>query len=646
VLNRFGIETRLQAAITVCVISLVVVTTFGGSAGAPWAFFVYRSLLLAICVLTLMGCRNAEMIISRRYIACVVALFVLMLISVLRVRGSHFDAFYLWTQYALFGAAFLPLAWYARHQSARWKGLLSAVVVSVGLLHLLPDILLAHEQVAGFSRSNANYFATFLLVGLAASAAAAVFGTGVRFRVTAGVVAAILVFGILKTGSRGGAVAMLAMVIVAGIRSRGRFPRHVWLAAGLMALVVSLAASPFLVRKFIDRGEQDPYNYARVEIWRSSLSVVGHTPLLGVGFGQFMHISKRFTLPVEGIVARYLKRARIAHNEYLQHMAEIGIPAAILLVGLLAYPLYVAWKRSATAWPEYRWFHEAALLTATGVGVHALVDNCWTIPVTAAAMVAVSMADPLPVQKASRRRRWTVPKLAISAALAASAWVYAITIPALGLYYNDLGHRAYDASNFDAAKALHLKAIAIVPDHPLFLDNLGMVYFQEYSERNDPKLLELARQYFAKAIDASPNALDPYIHMEGVLLRSLTGNFEKDRHTFEEIVRIDTRLLDVDPYIPFARKNLAGAYYNLGQTEHALQELQTAIHYEPNYVPGYLQLAEWYAVQGNSVRRDQNTAAAMQIVNRYRDYKPREHYESLLLGRPDGSFLAQIKRNP
>src|SRR5262249_33789029 len=152
----------------------------------------------------------------------------------------------------------------------------------------------------------------------------------------------------------------------------------------------AILCSPFLIRKFMDRGDIDPYNYARKEIWLGSIHVIAQNPVLGVGFGQFFHVSKRFTLPVEGAVARYLKRAQMAHSEYLQHMAEQGIPATLLLLSLFAYMVFLAWKRAEKTFPEYRMFQEAAILTAVGVGAHGLVDNCWTIPVTTSSLIVLS----------------------------------------------------------------------------------------------------------------------------------------------------------------------------------------------------------------------------------------------------------------
>jgi len=640
-LRRLGIETRVQLAITLCVISLIIVTTLGGSGGAPWVFFAYRTLLIVIAILCAIGARQADLRISRIFLGCSGLVIGLMLISLLRIPGSHFEGFYLWYKHVFFACAFLSLANYARCQSARWRGLLLGSVVAVNLGYLLPDLIFNHGQVIGFSNNNANYFATFLLIGLAGSMAVAVFGIIPAWRATAAVSAALILFGIIKTASRGGTLAAVAAMVVIAIRARGRIPRQVWLVAGLLGLLIAVISSPYLISKFIDRNNIDPYNYARTEIWRGSLKVVAYSPILGVGFGQFYHISKRFTQPIDGVVARYLKRAQMAHNEYLQYIAELGIPAALLLFALLGYPVYLAWKRAVTVWPEFRSFHEAALLTAVGVGTHALVDNCWTIPVTASAIVVLSLADLLPLQKREPSRRWSFSQIAFASLAATVIYVISTAIPGLALYYNDSGHKAYDKGDYATAERLHLAALRIVPDHPGFLDNLGMVYLQAFTEMRKPELLNTARLYFERAIASTPQALDPHIHLEAVLIRSMSNDAERDRDVYKAIIRVDSELLEIDPFIPFPRKNLAGAYYSLGQRERAFAELQKAINYEPNYVPGYLQMAAWYAAQGDTASSQRYTAAAVNVVNKYRNFKPTEAYEGILLARPEASWITQ-----
>src|SRR5437762_2995873 len=78
-LNRLGIESRLQLAITVCVMALIIVTTIG-SGGPTWVFLTYRTLALVIALLSTIGTRQAGLRISPIFLACTAVLFALMLI--------------------------------------------------------------------------------------------------------------------------------------------------------------------------------------------------------------------------------------------------------------------------------------------------------------------------------------------------------------------------------------------------------------------------------------------------------------------------------------------------------------------------------------------------------------------------------------
>jgi len=207
-------------------------------------------------------------------------------------------------------------------------------------------------------------------------------------------------------------------------------------------------------------------------------------------------------------------------------------------------------------------------------------------------------------------------------------------IPGLGLHYNEVGHQAYERFDFKNAEVYHTRAVKVVPDNPVFLDNLGMVYLDQAFQAKDGRLLPVARSYFDKAIAANPRSLDPHMHMEAALVQSLTGDAEYNSHIYKQLIQNDLQLLAIDPYIPFARKNMADAYFQLGQHDRAFQELQTALNYEPNYVPGYLQFATWYKDLGDLSISRQYTDEAIAIVNKYRNYRPERAYEGLLLGRP------------
>src|ERR1051325_8893240 len=96
ILTKFGIETRVQFAIAVCVISLVIVTTVGGSGGTTPVFFIFRSLLLAITILCVVACRNEELRIAPLLLAAVAVALALMLVSMLRGFGCQLEGVYVW----------------------------------------------------------------------------------------------------------------------------------------------------------------------------------------------------------------------------------------------------------------------------------------------------------------------------------------------------------------------------------------------------------------------------------------------------------------------------------------------------------------------------------------------------------------------
>ena len=541
-LNRFGIQNRLQLAITTCVISLIVITTLGGSGGATPVFFIYRTLLLVITILCIVACRNQELRIAPALLAAVYIALALMLVSMLRIPGSHFEGFYLWYKHAFFIAAFLALAWYSRSQPFRWKATILATVVVLNVAHLVPDLVRYNQPFGGFSTNNVNYFGTFLLTGLAATMSVAVFGVPGRVRIAAGAAAALIFFGITQTWSRGATLAAGLMLATCAVRAGSRIPRRVWVVTGVLALIVIAVASPYMMVKFLDTGRHDPYNYARTDVWRGALLVISGNPLLGVGLGQYANESKRFTFPVNAdVVARYLKRAQMAHSEYLQHLAESGIPATVLLLSVLTCLIYFAWRRAKTIPPENRIFHEAAILTAVGVGSHALVDNCWTIPVTASSLAIIALADILPVEK--RRSVLNLRQLQFAAAgILLLVWGHSVLIPTTGFYFNDKGHEAYEKLDYANSERWHLQAIRIIPDHPLFLDNLGMVYFQHYLDTRQPQLIEPAKKYFAAAIAVNPRSLDSYIHMETLLIRTMNGDAAHDMPLYKELIANDTTL--------------------------------------------------------------------------------------------------------
>jgi tetratricopeptide (TPR) repeat protein len=431
-------------------------------------------------------------------------------------------------------------------------------------------------------------------------------------------------------------LSVLGLLSVAFYRTAKLHKISIWRIAviGILIAVIAAALSPMLLRKFSDRGQVDVYNYERTQIWMESLSMIATHPVLGVGMGRFYYVSKLFTPAVDGAIGRYRKWPNIAHSEYLQYIAELGIPVALLMFAIGAYLFRLMWRRAESMAPESRIFQEAALLASTGLGIHALVDNNWTVPVVAAGLAVISLADLLPYRAWPFAIEWTPVRKAALVVFITAVFVQAVKIPVLGLYFNELGHQAYVAGNFDRAEKMHRLGLGFVPDHPVMLDNLGMVYLDGYIKTRKTEYLDRAESLFQDSMTANPSFDVPAGHLESALLQRLTGNPSQDKAIHAAVVSADRLGLNANPYNPFIRKNLAEALYNLGRKKEAIDELRIAVDQEPNYVQGYTRLAQWEEEAGSAAEAAEYRRKANDVVAHFKDHATPDPFEALLLDRP------------
>ena len=82
------------------------------------------------------------------------------------------------------------------------------------------------------------------------------------------------------------------------------------------------------------------FSASRFAIWRDTLSLIAAQPWLGVGFGEF-----NFAWTLTPLPDRPLAFFDHTHNLPLQLAVELGLPLAALLLALLAWALWLAWRR-------------------------------------------------------------------------------------------------------------------------------------------------------------------------------------------------------------------------------------------------------------------------------------------------------------
>lgn len=149
---------------------------------------------------------------------------------------------------------------------------------------------------------------------------------------------------LIMTHSRGGAVSLGAAFLLILRRSRHKVG---------IAIVMAMLAAPalFLVRdsyfdriSTIENYQQDNSAVGRIENSKAAIAMWADYPLFGVGFGMdnFVKLS-----------SRYLGRENnlVVHNTYMQMLADSGIFAFLIWVGLLFGTIF--WLgRSAKQWRD------------------------------------------------------------------------------------------------------------------------------------------------------------------------------------------------------------------------------------------------------------------------------------------------------
>jgi O-antigen ligase len=193
-------------------------------------------------------------------------------------------------------------------------------------------------------------------------------------------VGACMLGGIVTSLSRMGFVSVIAAAVITGLvvligsaRSSRRESRQwLWAIPAVAPAVILLLVLPpnELIARFAQiTTEPDMTINARADIWRDTAKEVAASPWTGVGLGAYEHGLYRFK------TAAPTNTVDFAHNDYLQLVAELGIPGAAVAAALGVWILFrcssvVLSRRKSSNW-EFAVGLFAALVT---LGLHCLAD--------------------------------------------------------------------------------------------------------------------------------------------------------------------------------------------------------------------------------------------------------------------------------
>lgn len=152
-------------------------------------------------------------------------------------------------------------------------------------------------------------------------------------------VLALFILNIVFTYSRGGMIAF-GLVLVFSVLGFSVQRKKVLLPLVLI-LLGALVLVPIIPEKYWERAKsitdfRDPAIQARLDTWKTGLGMIADHPVKGVGLGAFRYeyISRAYmSTDVKTRVAFF------SHNAYIQIGAEVGIPALVIFMLLLAFSI-------------------------------------------------------------------------------------------------------------------------------------------------------------------------------------------------------------------------------------------------------------------------------------------------------------------
>lgn len=202
---------------------------------------------------------------------------------------------------------------------------------------------------------------------------------------------ALMGVALLLSGSRGGLVAFVSEVIVLLILTRQEAARKSFvLRIGLIALlVVAIVAGSIFVggdtslTRFAETAASEDFTTDRSHIWSVATQVISANMPFGAGFGAFGVAYTRFDT-LSG-----LARVEQAHNDYLQVLADAGIPGLLLGLVFLFLLFRCGWRARKIGNVFRRGIALGAFAGCFAVLVHSIFD--FVLHVTAVALMFLTL---------------------------------------------------------------------------------------------------------------------------------------------------------------------------------------------------------------------------------------------------------------
>ena len=257
---------------------------------------------------------------------------------------------------------------------------------------------------------NRNHFAGFIELTLPVGFAMLVF-RGIRRDVYpfAALLTIVPVSAMVLSGSRAGIIGLVFEVAVFAVlvrlRRKKENPRMIAVAVVTIAAVAVIAwiGAARVVERFTNLRSSEVSLSRRLSMSRGAAHIFEDHPLMGCGIGALVAVYPRYETMYDGKVVDHV------HNDYMENLAETGIPGALCGLAFL-FILFRGMRKGFEAEQGHfsRAMHAGAIVALCGLLLHSFVDFNLHIPSNMMLFLLqahVAMAPALPSEGPVIRQR-------------------------------------------------------------------------------------------------------------------------------------------------------------------------------------------------------------------------------------------------
>lgn len=405
----------------------------------------------------------------------------------------------------------------------------------------------------------------------------------------------------------GGTVA-IAAIALAAIIARVPWTAEDWGAVGVSAVLAvvetvrSLSSTDGVtnvvarIKSIFEFGQGSALT--RFQIWQAAWAAIKQRPILGWGADTFRLIFPRFKPRAYTGTAGYLSVADNVHNYPLQLASAIGIPGLLMLYGFFFWTLARSFK---TVFVKGSGTERLVLAGFWAAALGYIVHLTFGLSITGST-VLLWLSLGLLLSPHASVREVGAPSLGVPMAAAVCGVCAALFIGnVVYLRADNMYLMARIGSQGMTRVEYAEKAVKLNPYNDMYRTEVGLAWQDLFISQlmqgvGDAQSRERALYYLSQAereflsvIDFVPTEYDNYVFLANLYNQAsyyLGGTYA------DKAVEIARKGVEVEPFGPAIRVQLALALMTRGDVEEAAMQAAEAADQDPNYVEAWMALGD------------------------------------------------------